>query len=331
MIDNDLAYFYRIKGLLVPRGTNFHMMDGNINRYIDASQGLAEALEKCFINQRTELFIKNMETAIYLLNSVRARWLETEGEKIMRGFKYDRIDQVKSLVLPFVANMIALSIEMQKAQNLECHEPDGASNLEEHADLALNLSAVETLISDGDYTLAKNMIQELDELNPKEMLVNLFELVVAKQYDKAEKLAHVLKEKHIDAIKAFGKEAQSDTKKIILAVDDMPEILSQVSQVLGNKFKVIGVTGGMVALKFLLEHKPDLFVLDIDMPDMDGCELARTIRRMEEHTNTPIIFLTGNSSRYHVLSAMKAGGNDFIVKPADPNVLLAKVGKYIMN
>jgi len=327
MSDNETAYFYRIKGLLVPKGTNTHLMHGNINRYIDASQDLAEALEKCFINRRTEFFIKNMETAVYLLNSVRARWLETEGEKILRGYKYDRIDQIRSLVMPFIANLISLSIEMQKAQNQEADEPN---NLEEHADLALNLSAVETLISDGEYSQAKNMIKEIDELNPKAMLVNLFELVVAKQYDKAEKLANVLKEKHIEAIKEFGSEILPETKKMILAVDDMPEILMQVNQVLGEKYKVIGVTGGAAALKFLQDKKPDLFIFDIDMPGMDGCELARTVRRMEKHNLTPIIFLTGNSSREHVLNAMKAGGNDFIVKPADSYTLMTKVGKHLI-
>ncbi|MCL2052456.1 MAG: response regulator [Lachnospiraceae bacterium] len=331
MAEKEVAYFHNIKGLLIPKSAGYRTFHENINRYIDAAQGLADSLTKCYANRRFEYFIKNMETAVYLLSMVRARWLETEGMVILKNIKSNRIDEVKKRISPFISGLLALSIEMQKAQNQagETKEKqlEEQNLLEEHEDMAQNLTAVETLISDGDYGMAQNILAEMDEQNPREMLVNLFKMVVTKQYDKAEKLANVLKEKHIEAIREFGGEGKE--MKVILAVDDMPEMLASVKYALSDKYQVSGVTSGAAALKFLQNKKPDLFILDIDMPIMDGCQLADEIRKIKDHAETPIIFLTGNSSREDVLRAMRAGGNDFIVKPANPNTLLAKVGKFI--
>jgi CheY-like chemotaxis protein len=65
------------------------------------------------------------------------------------------------------------------------------------------------------------------------------------------------------------------------------------------------------------------------MPEMDGYMLAKIIRDNPEHANTPILFLTGNATREHVTRAIEAGCKDFIIKPAKPEVLLAKVNKFI--
>jgi CheY-like chemotaxis protein len=85
---------------------------------------------------------------------------------------------------------------------------------------------------------------------------------------------------------------------------------------LKKHYQVIAVPSGKAALAVIITQKPNLFILDIDMPDMDGYELARRIRSNSNFTNTPLIFLTGNSSREHITKAMEVGCNDFIVKPA---------------
>jgi len=117
-------------------------------------------------------------------------------------------------------------------------------------------------------------------------------------------------------------------KKSILAVDDNAFSLDTLKTALeSSDYKLTGVTSGAAALKYLQKHDPNLFILDIEMPEIDGYELAYRIREMGK--TAPILFLTGNATRDYVLKALKAGGSDFIVKPVTKKLILEKVEKFI--
>ena len=323
-------YFYFIQGLMVPRKSDYKKTHNNINKYIDAVQGLSEALKKSYGSKRFEFFEKNMETAISLLRAVYARWLETEAEAILRSVKYNPDEQILQRINTFITDLLALSIEMQRAQNIEDEDLRTVSDVDKHVDMAHNISAVGTLIDEGEYEQAQNMVTLLEEYNPEEMLAPLLDLIVSQKFGEAEKMAKSIKEKHIDEIKNIPSVSLKDIKsKIVVAVDDRPEILTSITAALKEHLKVYGFTSGPQALEFMKTRIPDLFILDIDMPVFDGYTLAKTIRKNENHATTPIIFLTGNSSREHVLKAMKAGANDFIVKPANHEMLLTKVIKFL--
>jgi len=109
----------------------------------------------------------------------------------------------------------------------------------------------------------------------------------------------------------------------------MPESLSFISNVLKNHFKVFRVTNGKTALKVFNMQKIDLVILDIDMPDMNGYELADLIRRSPDCAQTPIIFISGNTTREHVMKAKQAGACDYIIKPASYDTLLSSVLKHL--
>ncbi len=129
------------------------------------------------------------------------------------------------------------------------------------------------------------------------------------------------------------KQAVADTgktdKKRILAIDDVPDVLNTVKSVLKDNYAVYGVTNHMAALKFLTSNTADLILLDIEMPDMDGFALLGIIRKIKAYETTPVLFLTGNVSVENIKKAHGAGGNDFMKKPIDAQVLLAKIGKYL--
>jgi CheY-like chemotaxis protein len=74
---------------------------------------------------------------------------------------------------------------------------------------------------------------------------------------------------------------------------------------------------------------PDLILLDIEMPEMDGFELARRIRADSKYADTPILFLTGNASRENIEKGISIGISDFIVKPSNHVNLLVKARKYM--
>jgi len=128
---------------------------------------------------------------------------------------------------------------------------------------------------------------------------------------------------------ASAVKTEPSTENKILAVDDTAFFLTMLKTALQDtRYKLICVTNGKDALKFLEKNSPNLFLLDIEMPDMDGYELAAKIR--ETGQKAPIVFLTGTSRRENVTRAMQAGAVDFVIKPLNKELLLTKIAKYIM-
>ena len=326
-------YYHRIPGLLVPRaGKSYERMNKDINRYIDTMPELVNKIEddlaKIDISGQQSDLLKNLELLRTLLHEVYAFGLEAYTARLIRHINDNAIAQSQKLLHSFTTDLLLLSVAMQRAQILNNKEvAESVCKIEFHANMAKSLSAVKALISDCDHNNANKMTKELVVYNPMEdSLVKLLEMITAKRYDEAEQYADILEEQHIEAITRL---AGTDLSKTILAVDDMPEILSFVNNALKMHYRVIAVPSGKAALKVLETQKPDLFILDIDMPVMDGFELAKTIRGCAGYAATPLIFLTGNASRNHITVAISVGCDDFIVKPATHEYLLTKVGKYL--
>jgi len=117
-------------------------------------------------------------------------------------------------------------------------------------------------------------------------------------------------------------------KRCILAVDDVPFFLKTLEKALENsRYELVAVTSGEAALRYLQNRRPDLFILDIEMPAMNGYELAQKLR--EAGHTAPILFLTGNAQQEYVLRAIEAGAADFVLKPINRDYLLARIEKHI--
>jgi FixJ family two-component response regulator len=120
----------------------------------------------------------------------------------------------------------------------------------------------------------------------------------------------------------------SNEEKIILAVDDDAFCLDMLKVALKDlPYKVIGVTSGEGALDILEKYNPILFILDIDMPFMSGIELAGKIKKLG--FSEPIVFITGNVDKSYVVSAVKAGGLDFILKPIKHQNVVKRIKKFL--
>jgi len=114
----------------------------------------------------------------------------------------------------------------------------------------------------------------------------------------------------------------------ILAVDDTAFFLTILKKILQDtRYKLTCVSSGRDALKYLEKSQPDIFLLDIEMPGMDGYELAARIKEIGQ--KAPIIFLTGNAKKEYLAKAVKVGAVDFIIKPINKDVLLGKIRKYL--
>ena len=117
----------------------------------------------------------------------------------------------------------------------------------------------------------------------------------------------------------------------ILLVDDRPENLTALEATLGdldqNLFKA---ASGHEALKLLLDHEFALILLDVEMPHMDGFELARMIRGRNQSRHTPIIFLTAiNKSESQVFEGYSLGAVDYLLKPFAPDLLRSKALAFV--
>jgi CheY-like chemotaxis protein len=127
-------------------------------------------------------------------------------------------------------------------------------------------------------------------------------------------------------------DAQAASRKlVILAVDDSPVILRSVSAVLGDTYKVFALPKPAELEKVLLKLTPDLFLLDYLMPEINGFELIPIIRSLEEHKDTPIIFLTSEGTVDTLTAALGLGACDFVVKPFIPEILREKIAKHIFR
>jgi len=327
-------YYHRIPGLLVPRADHkYERIHANINRFIDTMPALVDSIEESFakddLENRPDTLVNTIEKLCSLLQNIYARGLEADAMRLMRFAKSDgMLDGARKLMPSFIMDVLSLSVALQKAQRFEgTNQRVEVSKIENNASIARDLSAVNALIYDNEYELAQKIITELAVYNSNdEQLVKLLQLAVAKQYDDLKAAADALYLRYAESINQL---AGTDLSKIILAVDDMPEILSFVNSALKSHYKVIAVPGGKTALKVLETQTPSLFILDIDMPEMDGFELAGIIRGKVKYAQTPLIFLTGNSTREHITKAMAVGCNEFIVKPSNHDYLLTKVGKFL--
>jgi twitching motility two-component system response regulator PilH len=115
----------------------------------------------------------------------------------------------------------------------------------------------------------------------------------------------------------------------ILLVDDSKTELHHLSELLGKRgFEVRTAENGEDAMKRLGEEKPDLILMDVVMPGQNGFQLTRAITRDPRFSNVPVIMCTSKNQETDKVWGMRQGARDYIVKPVDPNELMAKIRAF---
>jgi adenylate cyclase len=116
----------------------------------------------------------------------------------------------------------------------------------------------------------------------------------------------------------------------ILVVDDTPDNLFLMNGLLEDRYQVIQAASGKEALKIMMSARPpDMVLLDIMMPDMDGYEVLRRIRQHTPTANVPVIFLTALASQQDERLGMDLGAVDYLTKPVDPEVVVQRVEAHV--
>jgi len=122
----------------------------------------------------------------------------------------------------------------------------------------------------------------------------------------------------------------TSTKQKILIVDDEPDILELIEYNLKKEgYQVYTARNGQEAVSEAKKVLPDLIVLDIMMPKMDGIEACRIMRTMPEFKNTFMVFLTARSEEYSEIAGFNVGADDYIAKPIKPRALVSRINAIL--
>jgi len=124
--------------------------------------------------------------------------------------------------------------------------------------------------------------------------------------------------------------AETDVKRVV-CVEDEPEMIDLIRLILSRKgFEVLGANGGKEGLLMIKEHKPDLVLLDLMMPDLDGWEVYQQMKADKETTDIPVIVVTAKAQSIDkVLGLHIAKVEDYISKPFSPQELIDSVDQVL--
>jgi len=127
-----------------------------------------------------------------------------------------------------------------------------------------------------------------------------------------------------------NKSIEDNSKALILIVDDLPQNLQVLGSILRkNKYQIAVATNGQQAIDILKNISPDLILLDVMMPGIDGHEVCRRLKKQDSTKDISIIFLTAKSETDDIVKGFELGAVDYITKPFNATELLARVRTHI--
>lgn len=123
----------------------------------------------------------------------------------------------------------------------------------------------------------------------------------------------------------------STKKSLVLVVDDIRSNVEFITDILGtiDNIKIQGAGDGKVALDLIAKEKPDLILLDVSMPVMDGFEVCRYLKASKQYSDIPVIFLTARVQKEDIIQGFEVGAVDYISKPFNLNELLSRVQTHL--
>jgi PleD family two-component response regulator len=122
---------------------------------------------------------------------------------------------------------------------------------------------------------------------------------------------------------------ESAARPTILVVDDAPDILMIIESILGKQYSLKLFNDSQQALDYAFANPPDLILLDIMMPNIDGLEACRRLKANPRLTDVPVIFISAKNEDEYEEYSFSVGASDFIHKPINAPILLARVNTHL--
>ena len=146
-------------------------------------------------------------------------------------------------------------------------------------------------------------------------------------------LQNILEDSYSDAEDTSNKvsslEAILNKRKVVLIVEDEKEIQALLNEMLKEEYKILTASNGVEALEIVQSSIPDIIISDVMMPEMDGLELCRKIKKNIDTCHIPLILLTAKSSVIHRIEGLESGANSYIPKPFYPEHLIVRIQKLL--
>lgn len=121
-------------------------------------------------------------------------------------------------------------------------------------------------------------------------------------------------------------------RKRILLVDDNTELLDLLRESLKSAgYSIATATDGVEALKKANSLEPDLIVLDLVLPELDGFAVCETLKKAHNTASIPVILLTGLSSQFARFAGLESGAAEFVTKPVSPKQLISKIQELLLH
>ncbi|MGL4593905.1 MAG: response regulator [Thermoguttaceae bacterium] len=290
-----------------------------LNQVVDCAQQM-ETFRLDMLSAAPEQTLRRLTIVSQLLNNCFAKKLLADCIELLKHIQTYGISKSILRIELFITDLFSFSIVIQTVEFQATSEMSSASA--ERSDESRRQSLVMQLhksLTEFDDENGLRIIAQIEKLNPKDQIVvNLRPLISTFKFDKA---LSVLTE-------LCGESSYGNRKPVVLAVDDIPQNLVALKTILGQQYKFVGVTSGQAALQYIETNIPDVYILDIEMPEMNGFELVEQIRRKRKFA--PIVFLTASATREHVMRAFELGITDFLVKPCNKIAVKKKLDLFLL-
>ena len=258
---------------------------------------------------------KRILTTKAKLQSLHAVKLEGECDYFLQHLQLRGAENSLMLGEKLLSNILDLSIRIQVAKHqASLVIPDEASVSNDQL-MTILLDQLQQALHEFNDEETLRIIDKLKRFDLGDRMTRIRECASSFEFDKALRL--------FKELRSGSPSEKILRKRIVLGVDDMPQLLTTLKTILGDKYKFVGATSGEAALKYLENNLPDVYILDIDMPGMDGFQLVDAIRAKRKIA--PIIFLTANATAECVTKSFEAGITDFLVKPCNEESVHAKL------
>jgi len=236
------------------------------------------------------------EVQSFLLTSLKEQLERTECTVTMVDAN---VDHVNAIPRPIDAMLIYISEELLENQRALIYIRDRA--VEEG--IALFLVGYEDEVKQVENVLPRSMLQQI--------FIRPFNVTAAAQ-----------------ELMTYVQEQREANRKKVLVVDDSGAMLRNVKGWLEEKYQVILANSGTMAIKYLALNRPDLILLDYEMPVVDGRQVLEMIRSEEDFKDVPVIFLTGKDDRESVLNVMAMKPDGYLLKTLSPEQIVQAVDDF---
>jgi diguanylate cyclase (GGDEF)-like protein len=233
------------------------------------------------------------------------------------------------------ARFASASLVLDRTKSLDPEEDDGARTLAllvEAGTLAADWIAGPRLRQVRREELWEMLVGLAANLSLNEVQLRTALDSARKQWESLRQLSHIqAQDTQIQQVPAVPETPEVAPQTVaaaikVLVVDDDTKLRRLLSHLLTNAgYQVIQAEDGEEGLSLALQESPQIVVTDWSMPSMSGLELCRTLRRMESGRHTFVLMLTAREEEERVLDAFNAGADDYVTKPFNPRILLARV------